>query len=382
MSVEVVNQSNQFLKGAPSAVLRLNRDPSRRLVLTSGHVAGAARAARRGDTMRFAPVSGARVSDGLLLDWQPNFQRLPGSSALDAALVQMGAEALANLMSSIDLLPTGTSGMFASTRLRLRASDGDISGTPQEQISIRMDAAGSAAAYTLVDALAWRPERPTKGGDSGAPVWDQFDQLVGIHAGSATLADGRLVALAVPIQPILDWADCSVILRGQDSETTGLPRNLRPTEPPPLPTTRPDGLDEADVLARTLYGEARNQGDEGLTAVGHVVLNRVAAERWWGRDVIGVCRKPFQFSCWNANDPNLRDLLAVTAANATFARCFQIARGLVDAQRQDKLARARRDTTDGATHYYAPKLVGTPKWALGRTPCARIRDHLFFKGIA
>ena len=125
MSVEVVNQSNEFLKGAPSAVLRLNRDPSHRLVLTSGHVAGAARGARRGDTMRFTAGSGgARVSDGLLLDWQPNFRRLPGSSALDAALVQMGAEALANLMSSIDLLPTGTSGIFASTRLRLRAADG------------------------------------------------------------------------------------------------------------------------------------------------------------------------------------------------------------------------------------------------------------------
>ena len=54
----------------------------------------------------------------------------------------------------------------------------------------------------------------------------------------------------------------------------------------------------ADTLARTLWGEARNQGQCGMAAVAHVVLNRAAHPRWWGHDIISVCRAPEQFSCW------------------------------------------------------------------------------------
>ena len=36
-------------------------------------------------------------------------------------------------------------------------------------------------------------------------------------------------------------------------------------------------FDDISVMAGTLWGEARNQGDEGMIAVGNVIMNRVKA---------------------------------------------------------------------------------------------------------
>ena len=52
---------------------------------------------------------------------------------------------------------------------------------------------------------------------------------------------------------------------------------------------------EVDVLARTMWGEARGQGTQGLEAVAAVVLNRVqiATARgryWWGNNIRGCTR--------------------------------------------------------------------------------------------
>lgn len=130
--------------------------------------------------------------------------------------------------------------------------------------------------------------------------------------------------------------------------------------------------DPIDVLARTAYGEARNQGKEGIQAVCNVVMSRVAHPKWWGTDVIGVCLKPAQFSCWLYNDPNLKIIEDVTLDDPIFVTCHDVATQAV----QGKLA----DITNGATSYYA-KSIKTPKWALGKTPCAKIGDHIFYKNI-
>ena len=112
-----------------------------------------------------------------------------------------------------------------------------------------------------------------------------------------------------------------------------------------------------------------------------MVLNRVRRATYWGRDVVEVCRKPWQFSCWNRNDPNLPQLLAVDATNARFAQALAIARRLM-AQEQDRpQERLRGDPTAGATHYHAARLAPPPRWAAGHRPCARIGAHLFFNDI-
>lgn len=128
--------------------------------------------------------------------------------------------------------------------------------------------------------------------------------------------------------------------------------------------------DAKDVLARTLWGEARNQSDGGMKAVACVVLNRVKDPGWWGHDIPSVCLKPSQFSCWNKDDPNLPKLEAVTAADPVFTKCLQIAHLAVGG--------ALIDITGGSTHYYERHLK-PPKWAIGLSPNVTRGDHLFFK---
>ncbi|MCF8495847.1 MAG: cell wall hydrolase [Alphaproteobacteria bacterium] len=131
---------------------------------------------------------------------------------------------------------------------------------------------------------------------------------------------------------------------------------------------------EIDVLARTLWGEARGEGTGGMEAVAAVILNRVkvAQERerfWWGNNIIQVCQKPYQFSCWNRSDPNFRILQAVDETDLYFATAMRIARRA--------LAGALRDPTHGATHYHARSI--SPYWAREETPTAILGRHVFYR---
>ncbi len=148
------------------------------------------------------------------------------------------------------------------------------------------------------------------------------------------------------------------------------------TRSAPTPVADPDMLSEVEVLARTLYGEARGEELAGIEAVASVILNRVAfAKRrgryWWGNDVKSVCLKPAQFSCWNANDPNRKKLLALSPRDPAYRLCKRIAKRAVAGELSDQ--------TDGATHYHTHAV--DPFWARGHVPVAEIGNHLFYKNI-
>ncbi|MCB1531722.1 MAG: cell wall hydrolase [Alphaproteobacteria bacterium] len=130
---------------------------------------------------------------------------------------------------------------------------------------------------------------------------------------------------------------------------------------------------EVDVLARTLWGEARGEGTAGMEAVASVVLNRVRVAQnrgkfWWGNNIIQVCQKPYQFSCWNRSDPNFRKLQAVDEADLYFATALRIARRAVIGKLED--------ATGGATHYHASGVA--PYWAKREKPTAVIGNHIFY----
>lgn len=130
---------------------------------------------------------------------------------------------------------------------------------------------------------------------------------------------------------------------------------------------------EIDTLARTLWGEARGEGVEGMKAVACVILNRVkvaqeAGKYWWGNNIIQVCQKPYQFSCWNRSDPNFKKLIAVDDTDLHFATALRIARRAVIG--------ALEDITYGATHYHAAGIE--PYWARREKPCAVIGKHIFY----
>lgn len=129
----------------------------------------------------------------------------------------------------------------------------------------------------------------------------------------------------------------------------------------------------ADTLARTIWGEARGEGEQGMMAVACVVLNRVKTPCWWGRDIDGVCSAKWQFSCWNDGDPNQHKLLTVTTADPVFADACAIA--------DEAAAGKLDDITNGATHYIVTNMPNPPRWSVGRTPCAVIGKHSFYKGV-
>ncbi len=129
-----------------------------------------------------------------------------------------------------------------------------------------------------------------------------------------------------------------------------------------------------DVLARTLWGEARGEGDIGMLAVANVILNRekIAKKKgkfWWGNNIIQICQKPYQFSCWNRSDPNFRKLQSVDKRDLYFATAVRIANRAVTG--------VLEDITSGATHYHASSI--TPYWAKGQAPIEVIGAHKFYR---
>ena len=53
--------------------------------------------------------------------------------------------------------------------------------------------------------------------------------------------------------------------------------------------------DDREYLIRTMLGEAARQGDEGVAAVGHVILNRAKSGRFGGSTIRDVVMAPSQF---------------------------------------------------------------------------------------
>jgi N-acetylmuramoyl-L-alanine amidase len=140
--------------------------------------------------------------------------------------------------------------------------------------------------------------------------------------------------------------------------------------PHPWPQLTPA---DRDVLTRTLFGEAGNETDAGQVAVIHSIRNRLLrgpAKRFGGTPA-GVCQKPWQYSCWNANDPMLARMKAMDPNSATYKRLAEV----VDRAWQ------MPDTIGGADHYFA-NYIAKPRWA---DPPARMTArhgvHMFFADV-
>jgi hypothetical protein len=148
--------------------------------------------------------------------------------------------------------------------------------------------------------------------------------------------------------------------------------------PPPStgPSTRPAAPASAtdlaviDTFGRTIWGEARGEGRVGMEAVACVIRNRARNPRWWGKDFSSVCLAHSQFSCWNADDPNLPQLKSVTDTDPQFKIALEIA--------SDAASEILADPTDNADSYFA---VGTPEppWARNATHTCTIGHHAFYR---
>lgn len=131
-----------------------------------------------------------------------------------------------------------------------------------------------------------------------------------------------------------------------------------------------DPTDPTDILARTVWGEARGQGRAGMEAVAATIANRVHNPRWWGNGWLSVCRKPYQFSCWNPDDPNLPKMLKVDGTDAAFVTALAVA----DEAINGRLA----DPTGGADSYFDLS-ISAPSWATADKFTVQIGDMRFYR---
>jgi spore germination cell wall hydrolase CwlJ-like protein len=165
----------------------------------------------------------------------------------------------------------------------------------------------------------------------------------------------------------------------QPSCTFAAHADTAPTVAQPQPFCTLADLSDLDILARTIYGEARGEfatfGIAALIGIGNVVANRVKCGGWFGRKIAEVCLKPKQFSCWNAGDPNFAIVRLPNCDledQPVFRACEEVALHTIRGDWPD--------LTKGADHYYAKSIRSRPPlWSHGKMHVVKIGGHLFFK---
>lgn len=136
-------------------------------------------------------------------------------------------------------------------------------------------------------------------------------------------------------------------------------------------------LDETEVrlLAATVWGEARSEGEVGMRAVAHVMMNRIGDR--FGEDLATVILSPKQFSVWNRRDPNRRMVQSLArdpsgvATDPEWVTAERIAR--------EVLSGKSIDPTGGALFYHTRAV--RPRWARVGQGRQVIGQHIFYADV-
>jgi hypothetical protein len=136
---------------------------------------------------------------------------------------------------------------------------------------------------------------------------------------------------------------------------------------------------DRDLIIKTLYGEAGNQGPHGMAAVAHVIKNRFDSGHW-GDSPGGVATASdpksgvHQFSMWNTSKKMEGNSAAqnLSPDDPNYKAIGELVDGVFNGQVPDP--------TNGATHYYAPGgMPGgrPPSWAKDGTNVSKVGDQIF-----
>ncbi len=124
---------------------------------------------------------------------------------------------------------------------------------------------------------------------------------------------------------------------------------------------------ELTLMTMCVYGEARGEEYEGKLAVAQVIMNRVKEGGWYGGSIKDVVLKPYQFSCFNTWDPNLKKMFDPDLY--LWKQCFKAA--------WNAYSEIMNDPTQGATHYCTFQV--NPPWIRAMQETGQIGNHRFFK---
>ena len=114
-------------------------------------------------------------------------------------------------------------------------------------------------------------------------------------------------------------------------------------------------------MAQALYYEARSESDKGVTAVAHVILNRVN-HRYWPSTIKGVITQPWQFSYRHdgSMDKGFTD-------KKQYVRVAVIAAKVLEGELKNPIA--------DATYYHRWDVYN--KWTKMKRKVVQIGNHVF-----
>ncbi len=128
-------------------------------------------------------------------------------------------------------------------------------------------------------------------------------------------------------------------------------------------------LSEKDIIAATLYYEARSEHEIGIRAVASIIYNRAHEKRWSKLGLSGICIQKKQFSCNNngvkkPNPKNIKD-------RQMFILCEKIA---------DEMITGTFKPTHNNNHYVTVKFYKSSKkthWCKKMKNTVIIKNHIF-----
>lgn len=126
---------------------------------------------------------------------------------------------------------------------------------------------------------------------------------------------------------------------------------------------------QKDILVRTILGEARGEGVEGMAAVANNIRNRSNSGKF-SSDPAKVALQPSQYSVWNSG---------AGGGKTNFSKgseLYKKAERIVDGVWGGTIA----DNTNGALYYHNPSV--SPGWAsaVNQHGTTRIGNHIFYNG--
>lgn len=345
-------------------------------VLTCAHVIAGAE-----NTLMDTPIvlssEQHRLGSGHLRAWLPGDPDPERIRTIDAALASITPDQARSLVQSFpSLIPQGwVREAEIAGDLIVRTQDVPIRGNALGPWSGRVNVPGCDTRPVFMEMLSYVTKPATRPGDSGAGIWDGLDRLVGIHcAGTGDVATVGFNALFCPIERIANAFSARPVQKGEViSRLNPSSVEARPAEESSSNAIPKDSTDE-EILARTLWGEARNDSEAVMQGVASVVMNRLRRKVWWGDTLRQVCTGGGQFPCWqpwNALYPQMTSRQPPT--DAAYTRARDMARRA--------LTSSLPDNTFGSTHYCPIWLSPLPPWAEGKQPREIIDTYAFYNNI-
>lgn len=120
-------------------------------------------------------------------------------------------------------------------------------------------------------------------------------------------------------------------------------------------------------LALVIWREARGESQDAQIAVAHTILNRVRRPSWWGRSVMEVLFKKWQYS--SMTDPKDPQLTTWPKDDTVWRQCLFVA--------QEAMEGRFSNPVPGADSYHDIS-IAAPKWATDEMFVRQIGKLRFF----